>query len=88
MLLHKDSLDDSFLNQFKANFQTVVYSKQMNLNEAGFKYQIEIENRNFKSAKVAVYVNKLLVFYLFSIPWAYFNFKFLDFNTSQLFNHI
>ena len=47
MVIHKDSLEDSVLNQFKSNFQTVIYSKQMTLdtNEANLKYQIEIENR-------------------------------------------
>ena len=64
MVIHKDSLEDSVLNQFKSNFQTVIYSKQMTLdtNEANLKYQIEIENRNFKTAKMTVYVNKKYFF--------------------------
>jgi hypothetical protein len=67
MVLHKDSLDDSLINQFKSIFQTVIYSKSMSLNtnEANFKYQIEIDNRNFKSAKTTIYVRKM--FFSFKI---------------------
>lgn len=57
MVIHKDSIDQSVLNQFKSIFQTVINSNKINFNSNVFRYSIEIESKNQKSAKLTLYVN-------------------------------
>ena len=57
MVIHKDSIDQSVLNQFKSIFQTVINSNKINFNSNVFRYLIEIESKNQKSAKLTLYVN-------------------------------
>jgi hypothetical protein len=67
MIIHKDSIDESLLNQLKSYFQTVVYSVSktslLSSPQICLKYVIEIESKNLKSSKMTshtetVYLNK------------------------------
>jgi len=66
MIIHKDSVDESLLNQLKSYFQTVIYSVSktslLSLPNS-LKYVIDIESKNLKSSKMTphtetVYLNK------------------------------
>lgn len=67
MIIHKDSIDESLLNQLKSYFQTVIYSVSktslLSSPQICLKYVIEIESKNLKSSKMTshtetVYLNK------------------------------
>ena len=67
MVIHKDSIDESLLNQLKSYFQTVIYSvgktSLLSSPQICLKYVIEIESKNLKSSKMTshtetVYLNK------------------------------
>lgn len=62
MVVHKDSLDETVLNQLKSVFQTVINVNDTNLkqnelllfsklNKQIFKYNLKIDCRNSKTAK-------------------------------------
>ena len=56
MVIHKDSIDESLLNQLKSYFQTVIYSvgktSLLSSPQICLKYVIEIESKNLKSSKM------------------------------------
>jgi len=60
MIIHKDSVDESLLNQLKSYFQTVIYSvskTSLLSSPNSLKYVIDIESKNLKSSKFNVHTN-------------------------------
>ena len=61
MVIHKDSIDETVLNQISSVFQTVINLKELNdsvKKTETINYDIQLIHKNIKSSKVKFFVSQ------------------------------
>lgn len=69
MVIHKDSIDETVLNQISSAFQTVINIREnkpgfnaLSKKSQNFNYDLQLIHKNTKSSKVKFFVKKISFF--------------------------